>query len=61
MEKKKETVNSKAKEDDKVSRRDLPTKPQSGEHNKPSESDSSDSEVDDIDEYMNWRSKKAYK
>lgn len=61
LEKKKETVNLKAKENDKVDRSDLPTKPSSKERNKSNESDSSDDEVDDIDEYLDWRSKKAYK
>lgn len=62
LEKKKENVNSKAKDSEKTQALSVATtKIKITEPIEPKESDSSDDEVDDVDEYLDWRSKKAYK
>lgn len=62
LEKKKENVNSKAKECENISTSAKAMNRKSIQRNERQEIESSDDEgADDIDEYLDWRSKKAYK
>lgn len=60
LEKMKENVNSKAKDDENVTQTNKLKKDNSKTIETDS-NDSSDDDIGDIDEYLDWRSKKAYK
>lgn len=54
----KENVNSKVKDSEKPVQS---SKKSSSKPNDTKESDDSDDDISDVDEYLDWRSKKAYK